>query len=185
MSVFANVNGEIKELYRIFFNDDGVIREVESLHAQNDNNEIKELFARSPYIPKTISWVTYGDESTLNYLRDGGGYSFNGRFTSKKRSVATYHKIYLPAGTQIRVELSNIIYETSVRLWSRVNIYLFDSESTSDDVQAEERVGTSTTMTVRTAGYYYITFAIFARDGDTNIHYFTSDLNITIYPPKN
>lgn len=184
MSVFANVNGEIKELYRIFFNDNGVIREVESLHAQNDNNEIKELFVRSPHMPKVISWATYGNGSTVNYIMNGG-YTVNGRFTEKKRSVATYNKLYLPAGTQIRAELSNIIYETSVKLYPRVNIYLFNTESTSNDVQAEEYHKTSNTMTVQTTGNYYIAFAIFARDDNTNIHYFTSDLNITIYPPKN
>ena len=323
MSVFANVNGENKELYRIFFNDNGVIREIKSFHAQNDNNEIKELFVRDLSIPTGLQWVAYNgdspDSSTINSVTNNGytinahitnkrrsiatkdkifltvgtkirvefsntvydtgeeiitagnaitlfktesttdgvqdmisgsssntltvkdtgdyyialsawghdasgnnydcttdvdvtilppiglewiayngdnpdsstinsvtnnGYTISGRFTDKKRSISTYKKVYLPAGTKIRAEISNIIYETSLRMYPRVHIYLFDTDSISDDVQQEWDYGTSTTMTVQTAGDYYIAFSTFARDDNTNVHYFTSDLNITIYPPN-
>lgn len=184
MSIFANVNGEIKELYRIFFNDNGVIREVESFHAQNDNNEIKEMFAYNSNIPRELFWVTYGAGSEM-YSITNDGYTINGRFTEKKRSVSTSHKVYLLAGTQIRVELSNTVYGEPVEIFDRVNIFLFDSESTTTPFQSDELIASSNTMTVQTTGNYYISLSIFGRDIHNNIHYFTTDMNIFILPPIN
>lgn len=185
MSVFANVNGEIKELYRVFFNDNGVIREYESFHTQNDNNEIKEIFVRNSNIPRELFWVTYDNDSSAMYSITNNGYTINGRFTEKKRSVSTSHKVYLLAGTQIRVELSNTVYNAPVEIFDRVNIFLFDTESTTTPFQSDELIASSNTMTVQTTGNYYISLSIFGRDSQNNIHYFTTDVNIFILPPKN
>ena len=109
MPIYANVNGGIKELYRIFYNDNGVIREYETFHTQNDNNEIKELFVRNPVMPKEISWDTYADGvSIINNVKNNG-YTINGRFTEHVRSASTSNKIYLPANTVIKINFSNII----------------------------------------------------------------------------
>ena len=186
MSITANVNGEIKELYRVFFNDNGVIREFDSFYAQNDNNEIKPMFVRNSNIPKTLSWVATamnGDTATINSVTNNG-YTINARFTNKKRSVATSNKIYLPANTQIKVELSNTVYNTSAEIFDRVNIFLFNTESTTDAVQADEEIASSNTMTVQTSGNYYIALAIFGRDASSNLYYCITDANITILPPR-
>lgn len=184
MTVFANVNGENKELYRIFFNDNGVIREVESFHAQNDNNEIKELFVRDSNAPSDLQWVAYdGDSSTINSVTNNG-YTINGRFTDKKRSISTIYKKRLLFNTKIRVELSNTKYDTDVVVSDRVYIYLFDTESFSDHAQYSYSTGSPATMNVMNTGDYYIALCVYGRDSSGNNHYCTTDANITILPPK-
>ena len=183
MAVFANVNGKIKELYRVFFNDNGVIREIESLHAQNDNNEIKELFVRDPSVPKVLDWVTYIDGVSIINNIWNNGYAMNGIFTEHRRSASTSNKIYLSAGTKIKVSISNIEHETSSRPpYEHINIYLFKDESTTPYQSYEGK--TSNIMTVNTSGYYYVAFAVFWTDYDDNIYRATMDVKITITPSR-
>ena len=184
MTVFANVNGENKELYRIFFNDNGVIREVESFHAQNDNNEIKELFVRDSNAPSDLQWVAYdGDSSTINSVTNNG-YTISGTFTSRKRSVETANKIFLPAGAKIRIELSNAVFDTDDEIRTTGNvIYLFNTESATDYVQDVISLSSSNTMTVKNTGDYYITLSMYGIDASGNTHHCTTDVDVYILPP--
>ena len=183
MSVFANVNGETKELYRIFFNDNGLIREVKTFHAQN-NNEVKPIFVRDSNTPSDLQWVAYdGDDSTINSVTNNG-YTISGTFTSRKRSVETVNKIFLPAGTKIRIELSNTVFDTDeeIRIIGSI-IYLFNTESTTDYVQDVISFSSSNTMMVKTTGDYYITLSVYGLDASGNAHHCTTDVNVAICPP--
>lgn len=182
MPIYANVNGENKELYRIFFNDNGVIREYETFHTQNDNNEIKELFVRNPVMPKDISWVAYDDGVSVINNVTNNGYTINGHFTEHVRSVSTSNKIYLPAKTEIRLKVSNIVYDTDFRPpFESFDIYLFNNESTNPYQSAAGL--TSNVLKVNTSGDYYIAFAIYWRDNNNNIYYGTCNATITIVSP--
>ena len=184
MSLFANVNGEIKELYRVFFNDNGVIREFKEFYVQNDNNEVKRVFIRSPYIPTYISWVAKNDGTTINSMTCNG-YVISGRFTDNRRSLGTRDRVYLVAGTKIKVEISNIRHESHLVATNRVYIYLFETATNDIYSQMEAAVATSSTMTVETSGNYYIGLAIHGRDADGNPYPCTADVNIAILAPIN
>lgn len=179
MSLFANVNGEIKELYRVFFNDNGVIREFKEFYVQNDNNEVKHVFIRNQYIPYSLSWVAQNDGTTINSITNNG-YVISGRFTDDNRSLRTMDRVYLVAGTKIRVEISNIRHESPLVATNRVYIFLFKTATSGVHSQVEAVIGTSSTMTVETSGNYYIGLAIHGRDADGNPYPCTADVNIAI-----
>ena len=183
MPIYANVNGGIKELYRIFYNDNGVIREYETFHTQNDNNEIKELFVRNPVMPKEISWDTYADGvSIINNVKNNG-YTINGRFTEHVRSASTSNKIYLPANTVIKINFSNIVWDTArpPHSFEHLNIYLFKDKSNTPSQSAENLL--SDELKVKKSGDYYIAFSLYWDDNNNNIYYATCDVKITIIPP--
>ena len=182
MPIYANVNGRFKELYRIFYNDNGVIREYESFHTQNDNNEIKEVFVRNPVMPKELSWVAYEDGVSIINNVTNNGYTINGCFTEHVRSASTTNKIYLPAKTEIRMSISNIVYETDFRPpFENFDIYLFKDESTNPSQSAAGL--TSNVLKVNTSGDYYIAFAVYWNDNNNNIYYGTCDVTFTFVPP--
>ena len=178
--LYANVNGEIKELYRVFFNDNGVIREFEEFYVQNDNNEVKRVFRRNPYTPYSLSWVASNDGSTINSMT-GNGYIISGRFTDNKRSLGTRDSVYLVDGMMLRVEISNIRHESHLVATNRVYIYLFETATNNVYSQMEAVIGTSTTMTVERSGNYYIGIAIHGRDADGNPYPCTADVDIAIF----
>ena len=184
MSLFANVNGEIKELYRVFFNDNGVIREFKEFYVQNDNNEVKRVFIRSPHIAYSLPWVAKNDGTTINSMTNNG-HTMSVRCTDNKRSVETRDRVYLVAGTKIRVEASNIRHESPLVNTNRVYIYLFETATNDVHVQMEAVVGTSSTMTVETSGNYYICFTVHGRDANGYPCRCTADVNISILAPNN
>ena len=189
MSLFANVNGEIKELYRVFFNDNGVIREFKEFYVQNDNNEVKRVFIRSPHIPNSLLWVAKNDGTTINSMTNKG-YTMSVRCTDNKRSIETMDRVYLVAGTKIRVEASNIRHESPLVSTNRVYIFLFETATNDVHVQSEGVVGTlstmaSSTMTVETSGNYYIGFTVHGRDANGHPYRCTADVNISILAPNN
>lgn len=184
MSLFANVNGEIKELYRVFFNDNGVIREFKEFYVQNDNNEVKRVFIRSPHMPNSIPWVAKNDGTTINSMTNKG-YTMSVRCTDNKRSIETMDRVYLVAGTKIRVEASNIRHESPLVNTNHVYIYLFETATNDVHVQMEAVVGTSSTMTVETSGNYYIGFTVHGRDANGHPYRCTADVNISILAPNN
>ena len=184
MAVLTNVNGEIKELYRIFFNDNGVIREVREFYIQNDNNEVKNMFMYNSNIPRDLEWVAYGDaDATTIDSVTNKGHTISGTFTNKKRSVSTKDRLWLYAGTQIKVDVSNIKYNTSEEVITHVDIFLFDTQSKIEPCQSDESVASSNTLTVQTAGYYYIALSIYGIDASNNIHYCTTNVNVSILHP--
>lgn len=184
-SIFANVNGEIKELYRLFSNDNGVIREVELLYVQA-NNGTKKIFECNPNIPRVLNWVAYdGDSSTVNSVTNNG-YTFNASFTDLDRSISTSNKIYLPRSTRLAISVSNVKFETPVRITTcYVRMLLFTDESS---LNSSNGISSSTkryaSIKIGTAGYYYIATSVFGYDADGNAHYCTADVNIIIALPN-
>lgn len=187
MPIYANVNGGIKELYRIFYNDNGVIREYETFHTQNDNNEIKEVFVRNPVIPKEMSWVACDDGISVINSVTNNGYAVNGHFSEHVRSASTSNKIYLPAGTEIRFSIKNVVHDGGSRppnAYDCLDIYLFKDESNTPSQSAADL--TSNVLKVNSSSDYYIAFALYYKGAGPNNndkYYVTADVNITIVPP--
>ena len=187
-SIFANVNGEIKEVYRIFHNDNGVIREVEVLYIGHERgyNDTLEVFRCNPNIPRVLQWVAYdGDSSTINSVTNNG-YTFNASFTDLNRSISTSNKIYLPRYTRLAISASNLKFEPPVRIVKLcVGVLLFTDESSihsSNGIFSSTKHYTS--LNIGTAGYYYLAPSVFGYDVDGNVHYCTADVNIIIALPN-
>lgn len=187
MPIYTNVNGRIKELYRIFYNDNGVIREYETFHTQNDNNEIKEVFVRNSVMPKEISWVACDDGISVINSVTNNGYTVNGHFSEHVRSASTSNKVYLPAGTEIRFNFKNIVHDAGSKppnAYDSLDIYLFKDESNTPSQSAADLMNNE--LTVSKSGDYYIAFALCykgAGPDNDNIYYVTCDVDITIVPP--
>lgn len=187
-AIYVNVNGEIKEGYRIFHNDNGVIREVEALYIGHERgyNDTIEVFRCNPNIPRVLNWVAYdGDSSTVNSVTNNG-YTFNASFTDLGRSISTSDKIYLPRYTRLAISVSNVKFETPVKINTvYVGILLFTDESsiesTNGFISSTNRYAS---IKVGTAGDYYLAPSVFGRDADGNAHYCTADVNIIIALPN-
>lgn len=187
-AIYVNVNGEIKEGYRIFHNDNGVIREVEALYIGHERgyNDTIEVFRCNPNIPRVLNWVAYdGDSSTVNSVTNNG-YTFNASFTDLERSISTSDKIYLPRYTRLAISASNIKFETSVEI-DRVYVgmlFFTDESSVNSDNGVFSSTKHYTSTTIGTAGYYYLAPSITGYDADGNAHYCTADVNIIIALPN-
>ena len=105
MSITVNVNGQLKELVALYYNDNGTIRELKEVYT-NTGTAIKSLF-------KSIQKLTWSIVNTADNISmvtsedDGYTVEFTSNYNQYANSIRS-NKIQLTAGQKINVAINSM-----------------------------------------------------------------------------
>ena len=185
MPITVNVNGTLKQLTNLYFNDNGTIREFSEVYV-NTGSAIKSIHVKSTSAVSELKWTANTSVDSEAVLNSSSNNGFSVKFTGSNtgnvynNSIVTSNQFQLTAGQTITVTVTafscaNIVNNKGVGLGLL-------SASGSLIKRASSSTGTgSFSLTVDTTGTYKLGLTAVGINGSpSGVSYYKASATVTL-----